>query len=95
MTLCIKCYDVDDIARQKPIWCACTYRDPEALNSRTLCGMVVTLPGEYETRAPTCPDCRAKAAAGMRPCRREVRVPGPCPACESQRQRGTKKATRA
>lgn len=58
--LCVLGIDEDRDGKRTRVWCVCTRRDPRALNSKTLCGMFVVMPGSYEHRQPTCPEC-AKA----------------------------------
>lgn len=40
-------------------WCAVTDRDERAVSTKTACDHVVTFPGRYETRTPTCGECIA------------------------------------
>jgi hypothetical protein len=43
-------------------WCAVAWRDPREVSTMTKCQMFVSLPGNFERRKPTCPECIAALA---------------------------------
>lgn len=62
--LCVRGFDIDEKTGERAeVWCVCTFRDPAALNSKTLCDMVVVMPGMYKHQQPTCRECQLRFAA--------------------------------
>lgn len=58
--LCVKSWDRNADGTKTIVWCFCTWRDGNAVKSKTLCGLEVTLPIGHEERMPTCADCLSK-----------------------------------
>ena len=57
-------YTIHEIGRSEG-WCLCDGSpDPQLFNQKTMCGQHVTLPGRYEHRYPTCPECVVLAGTG-------------------------------